>query len=883
MILLPAAIWLLASVDAIHPKSDDRIWGVHPPCFNGTTELPEYAFKNCRKIHMTTRDTDKSVHNTLGEDEWHHYHFVIDDFNPVNRRFGSKVHFQLEPCKGSIYLYVKPAMLLEGMPMMQMFETDPFKYPPGQRSKFWPFPDENTATEPQGPDNYLLDPGQEYPGPLFKVYPWGFKSENDGVMNGVGTKLVHGAYFISIHAQVDTDYRLSVYTTDNKEDPDPNLTPAEIKAIEDAEKKVLEDRRKSTKQDPVIESYGRYSELSWLQPNISLAYAGNDLSRMWDLSQFDEYQVWYAMDSRTHFERIAPLQVTPPPPLPAPIENPEVDAVQGYCSFNNTENSTSYHCIMETECGIRLNGLPYTEKLNKNWDEKDYVLKKEVCKATEAGPSCKPSETHKEYIGRMDWVRYEIRRNKYSVGGNIGDPCGFPYYSEDGYEHPNSNYGPVEKYKCKQGLKCDADQKTGQFVCQKDYLEFKTMTDDEIAKLQMYIVTMVPHHCWETGEQFCMKGSKRFDAPTINIRRKLTVAKRDLKKGEILFKIEGVDKLQKTLEEALIAVWTLDGIQGKKIPEVADSDVPKMRKRTDIHIVTRISGFKGNSTGKAHLEMPCAQPWPCSMFTWRSRTLALNVERHKCLEVEVNNGIPKCTSFHIIPEVYVAAMGNTTFDKETEPEGTDETIMWIAIGIASFFGVLIAIICFMRVKTSLRLYLAYKHTSENLDGMPDGINPEKEKIKAKKEKEEQKLKKEKEKMWEKQSKDRAKERARKAKDMEKRMKAINKDQQKKLKKEAKERKKKLKDEEKALKLKMKEDKKQLKADKAKLAKETKGESKAGNDHESKEEKHKHKKHHHHHHHKKGGHHKDHSKKSEAEKAIPEVEKEDATSKAQATK
>ena len=32
-------------------------------------------------------------------------------------------------------------------------------------------------------------------------------------------------------------------------------------------------------------------------------------------------------------------------------------------------------------------------------------------------------------------------------------------------------------------------------------------------------------------------------------------------------------------------------------------------------------------------------------------------------------------------------MGNTTFDKETEPEGTDETIMWIAIGIAAFFGI----------------------------------------------------------------------------------------------------------------------------------------------------------------------------------------------------
>ena len=144
-------------VHAEHPLSDARVWGVHPPCYNGTTIIPDYAYKNCRGIHMTTQDKDKSVHNSAAEGEWHHYHFVIDDFKPVNRKFGSKVHFQLEPCKGSIFLYLKPAMLLEGLPMMQMFETDPFKYPPGQRSKYWPFPDENTATVPQGPITFSFN------------------------------------------------------------------------------------------------------------------------------------------------------------------------------------------------------------------------------------------------------------------------------------------------------------------------------------------------------------------------------------------------------------------------------------------------------------------------------------------------------------------------------------------------------------------------------------------------------------------------------------------------------------------------------------------------------------------------------------------------------
>ena len=105
-------------VHAEHPLSDARVWGVHPPCYNGTTIIPDYAYKNCKGIHMTTQDKDKSVHNSAAEGEWHHYHFVIDDFKPVNRKFGSKVHFQLEPCKGSIFLYLKPAMLLEGLPMM---------------------------------------------------------------------------------------------------------------------------------------------------------------------------------------------------------------------------------------------------------------------------------------------------------------------------------------------------------------------------------------------------------------------------------------------------------------------------------------------------------------------------------------------------------------------------------------------------------------------------------------------------------------------------------------------------------------------------------------------------------------------------------------------
>ena len=73
------------------------------------------------------------------------------------------------------------------------------------------------------------------------------------------------------------------------------------------------------------------------------------------------------------------------------------------------------------------------------------------------------------------------------------------------------------------------------------------MSDEEIEALQMYVVTQVPHHCWETGEQFCMKGSKRFDAPTIPVRRILKVHSRDLAKGKILFQVDGVSKLCKTL------------------------------------------------------------------------------------------------------------------------------------------------------------------------------------------------------------------------------------------------------------------------------------------------------------------------------------------------
>ena len=813
-----AAYWVVASLvvlsvlpdtaKADHPLSDARLWGVHPPCYNGTMEIGEMAAK-CRPMHMTTQEKDRSQYSFLGSGQWHHYHFAINDFKFINREFGSKVHFQLEPCRGSIFLYVKPAMLYEGKPMMQMFETDPYSNPPGQKSKFWPFPDENTATNPQGPDSWLVDPGQEYPGPVFKVYPWGFKSENEGVMNGVSTKLVHGAYFISIWAQEDTDYRFSVYTTDNDADPDPNLSEAELKELEDAEKKVLEDRRKSTKQESVLPSYGRYSKITWETPLKNLKFQGRDESRMWDLSQFDDYQLWYAMDSRTHYHPIQPRQVIPPAPLDVAIDNDEVDAVQGYCSFNSSGNASSNHCIMETECGIRLNGLPYTEKLNKDWDEKDYVLKKEICVTTATGPACTPHKIkvdkngvgtfgkEKTYMGKNEWVRYEMRRNPYSPGGDLGAPCGWPYYAPDGFDHPN--YMAGDDYRCKQGLRCDASPTDGRLVCQKAYLEFKTMTDAEVKSFQAYLVTHVPHHCWETGEQFCMKGSKRFDAPRIPVRRKLTIRTRNLATGDLLFDIEGIPKPVRTLEDAMDAAWKEDGLYGNEIAEVFPADVPKMRKVSDITIVTRINGFRGNTTAEAALEMPCAQPWPCSMFTFRSRTLAINVERYKCLEVHTVAGIPKCKEFHIVPEVYVAAIGNTSFDKETEPGGADEQMSIIAIALCAFFGTLIAAICFMRARTAIRLHLAYKHAAENLDGMPDGINPEKEKAKAKRDKEAAALAKKEEKLWEKQKKDRAKEKKRKAKEMEKRLKNLEKERMKKFDEEQKALKKKKKENDAAIK------------------------------------------------------------------------------------
>ena len=105
------------TANADHPLSDARLWGVHPPCYNGTMEIGDMAAK-CRPMHMTTQEKDRSQYGFLGSGQWHHYHFAINDFKFINREFGSKVHFQLEPCRGSIFLYVKPAMLYEGKPMM---------------------------------------------------------------------------------------------------------------------------------------------------------------------------------------------------------------------------------------------------------------------------------------------------------------------------------------------------------------------------------------------------------------------------------------------------------------------------------------------------------------------------------------------------------------------------------------------------------------------------------------------------------------------------------------------------------------------------------------------------------------------------------------------
>ena len=66
--------------------------------------------------------------------------------------------------------------------------------------------------------------------------------------------------------------------------------------------------------------------------------------------------------------------------------------------------------------------------------------------------------------------------------------------------------------RCKPGLKCAYKLQDDKYRCEKTYL---TPYWDDPATTDIFVRTKVPHNCWETGKEYCEKGTKIIDVPPI--------------------------------------------------------------------------------------------------------------------------------------------------------------------------------------------------------------------------------------------------------------------------------------------------------------------------------------------------------------------------------
>lgn len=97
------------------------------------------------------------------------------------------------------------------------------------------------------------------------------------------------------------------------------------------------------------------------------------------------------------------------------------------------------NCIMDTECGIRNNGIPAYIKIKRNWEveAKGLALIREICSEVESesgfteecarnpqsdAPVRKPDPKANEF------VRYEMHVNRHGEGSNEGQECGRAEY-----------------------------------------------------------------------------------------------------------------------------------------------------------------------------------------------------------------------------------------------------------------------------------------------------------------------------------------------------------------------------------------------------------------------------------------------------------------------
>jgi hypothetical protein len=186
------------------------------------------------------------------------------------------------------------------------------------------------------------------------------------------------------------------------------------------------------KTEKIDGAHGEYLLVQWDAPNAPrLISPPDDGSVQHDLNSYDEYQIYWATDSQTFYDFERPNEDGWGYELinNGAIRHPFLEEAPGFCywpgpnltntstgignpmndNINNMAPSPSFeedvvfmspssaeafdpnatvpgpvntNCIMDTECGIRKNGVPGYIKVKRNWESevKGLALMREICK-----------------------------------------------------------------------------------------------------------------------------------------------------------------------------------------------------------------------------------------------------------------------------------------------------------------------------------------------------------------------------------------------------------------------------------------------------------------------------------------------------------------------
>jgi hypothetical protein len=157
---------------------------------------------------------NQKLSTNLGKGQYHHYHFKIPDVANTISNSTPRVVFWLIPCDGVAYMFVKPALLGDGLKMNQMFETVSDGKFEGNHTKTWPFPDKTTGVLPQGVSGTFGNLTHNITKRI-----WGRSSTRDALENAITFKIQHESYFVSVYAESDTHYTLMAKTFTGKRNP----------------------------------------------------------------------------------------------------------------------------------------------------------------------------------------------------------------------------------------------------------------------------------------------------------------------------------------------------------------------------------------------------------------------------------------------------------------------------------------------------------------------------------------------------------------------------------------------------------------------------------------------------------------------------------------